>query len=67
MDSTFFPVAEPDEHAIQRPWVSVVGFLLAELTEQFADTDVGIAAVVVPYPAQFLLCVCVGMLAVGTV
>ena len=63
----FLPAAEPDEHAAQWPRVPAAGFLLAELAVQFADTDVGAEAMVVPYPAQFLFCVRVGMLAVGTV
>ena len=60
-------VSEPDKHTIQRPRVSAVGLLLTKLAVQLANADVGITAMVVPYPAQFFLCVGVGMLAVWTV
>ena len=60
-------VSEPDKHTIQWPRVSAISLFLTQLAIQLTNTNVGITAMVVPYPAQFFLCVGVGMLAVGTV
>ncbi len=46
--------------------VPAVRLLPAQLSVQLADADVGIAAVIVADPVQFLLCVRIGMLAVRT-
>jgi len=63
----FLPVAEPNKHAIQWSGVSTISLLLTKLAVQLANADIGVTAMVVPYPAQFFLRMSVGMLAVGTV
>ena len=59
-------VAEPDKDSVQGAWMTAVRFFLPQLAVQFANAAVGISAVVVPDPSQFLLCVCIGVWAVRT-
>ena len=60
-------VSETDKNTVERPGVPAVRLLPAQLSVQLADADVGIAAVIVADPVQFLLCVRIGMLAVNPV
>ena len=62
----FLAVAEPDKDSVQGAWMTAVRFFLPQLAVQFANAAVGISAVVVPDPSQFLLCVCIGVWAVRT-
>ena len=62
----FLAVAEPDKDSVQGAWMTVVRFFLPQLAVQFANAAVGISAMVVPDPSQFLLYVCIGVWAVRT-
>ena len=57
-------VAEPNEYTVQRTRVLCIAFVLKQLSIQFANADIGIAAVVVANSVQLFLCMGVGMLAV---
>lgn len=54
-------VAEPDKLTIQRAWVPAVRLLSAQFAVQLADADIGVAAMIVSDPSQFLLRVGIGM------
>ena len=53
----FLAIPRPDKHTIQWPRGSAISLFLTQLAIQLTNTNVGITAMVVPYPAQFFLCV----------
>ena len=60
-------ITEPNKYTIQRTRVSAVGFLLTLLAVQLTDTNAWVTPMIIANPLQFLLCVSIGMLAVGPV
>jgi hypothetical protein len=61
-----FAIAELDKYTIQRTGMPAVSLVLEQLAIQLTDTDVGVAAVIVPDPPKFFLSVCLRMPAMGT-
>ena len=59
-------VAEPDKHTIQRARVPAVCLLLTQFAIQLANADIGVTAMIVSDPSQFLLRVGLGVRTVRT-